>query len=100
MAFDIFVDRIVKYIGSYALSMGRVDAIVFSGGIGEHSSSVREAVSKRIAALGVEIDESLNLAESGEDIFINSKKSIISMLRIKTDEELQIAKSTFLLTAP
>ncbi len=100
LAFDIFVDRIVKYIGSYALSMGRVDAIVFSGGIGEHSSAIREAVSKRIAALGVEIDESLNLAESGEDIFINSKKSIISLLRIKTDEELQIAKITFLLTSP
>ena len=100
LAFDIFVDRIVKYIGSYALSMGRVDAIVFSGGIGEYSSAIREDVSKRIAALGVEIDESLNLAESGEDIFINSKKSIISLLRIKTDEELQIAKSTFLLTSP
>ncbi len=98
LAFDIFVDRIVKYIGAYAVSMSRVDAIVFSGGIGENSISVRKAVSDRLKPLGVTIDDTLNLCDDKNNRFIHSKSSKISLIRIKTDEELQIAKSTYRLT--
>lgn len=95
LAFEIFVNRVLKYIGAYALELGRVDAIVFSGGIGSNSPFVREEITKRLYPLGVEIDNNLNRDATKEDRFIQSKSSKIALLSISTDEELQIAKSAF-----
>ncbi|KAL4729800.1 hypothetical protein ACLX1H_001827 [Fusarium chlamydosporum] len=61
LAFDIFVDRIAGFIGSYFVSLeGRVDALVFAGGIGEHSAKLRSAVVNRVACLGFALDDASN----------------------------------------
>jgi acetate kinase len=61
LAFDIFVDRICSYIGSYYVTLnGKVDALVFAGGIGEKSGLLRKRVSGEVACLGFELDEGLN----------------------------------------
>ena len=95
LAFEIFVNRIIKYIGAYTLELGRVDAIVFSGGIGSNSLFVREEITKRLYPLQIKMDNTLNQDNTKGDRFIQSKDSKIALLCIYTDEELQIAKSTF-----
>ena len=93
IAFDIFTYRIKKYLGAYAAAMGGIDALVFTGGIGENSINVRKAVCSSMQFIGMEINEELNKNASGEcDIAdINSK---VRIYRIPTNEELVIALDT------
>lgn len=92
-AFDIFNYRIKKYIGSYIAAMGGLDALVFTGGIGENSSEVRKAVCNNMKYLGLEIDLEKNEVAKGQmDIATENSKARI--LRIPTDEELVIALDT------
>jgi acetate kinase len=61
LAFDIFVDRILSYVGSYYVTLGgKVDALVFAGGIGEKSDKLRDRVVKGVQCLGFEIDTEMN----------------------------------------
>ncbi len=93
LAIEIFCYRIKKYIGAYTASIGRVDAIVFTGGIGENSSFIREKVCKGLSeSIGVQIDLKKN---EKNHTFINMDKSKIKVMVIPTDEELEIAKQTF-----
>ena len=92
-AFDIFTYRIKKYVGSYIAAMGGLDALVFTGGIGENSTEVRKAVCENMAYLGLELDlEKNNIAKDDMDISIETSKAKI--LRISTNEELVIALDT------
>jgi acetate kinase len=92
-AFDVFCYRIKKYIGAYAAAMGGLDAVVFTGGIGENSSEVRKAACDNLQVLGITIDDRLN--ESGEeDRSISTAGSDTSVLVIHTNEELVIALDT------
>jgi acetate kinase len=59
-AFEIFTYRIKKYVGAYAAAMGGVDAVVFTGGIGENAKEVREEVCKEMEYIGIELDELKN----------------------------------------
>ncbi len=90
-AFDIFNYKIKKYVGAYAAAMGGLDALVFTGGIGENSSEVREEVCKEMGFLGIELDGTRN--NSKEEI-ISADSSKVAVLRIPTNEELVIALDT------
>lgn len=90
-AFEVFCYRIKKYIGAYASAMGGVDGIVFTGGIGENASLVRQEVCKDMEFLGIELDEVKN--EDSEEI-ISKDNSKVKVLRISTNEELVIALDT------
>lgn len=93
MAFDVFTYRIRKYIGSYAAVMGGLDALVFTGGIGENSAEVRSESCKELDFLGIRIDESKNNSKEKEKI-ISSDDSKVKVLALPTDEEYVIALDT------
>ena len=90
-AFDIFCYRIKKYIGSYAAAMGGLDALVFTGGIGENSVEVREEVCADLEFLGIQLDEMKNRNKE-ENISLENSK--VPVFRIPTNEELVIAMDT------
>lgn len=93
LALDVMLHRLVKYVGAYAAVLGRVDAIVLTGGIGEHSDLVRGRLADRLTLLGVELDPEANDAGSGERA-VTTPESRTAMLVIPTNEELEIATQT------
>jgi acetate kinase len=90
-AFEIFCYRIKKYVGAYTAAMGGLDALVFTGGIGENAVEVREEVCKNMEYLGIKLDKLKN--ESRETV-ISDSSSKVKVLRIPTNEELVIALDT------
>ena len=94
LAIEMFCYRIKKYVGSYYAVLGRVDAIVFTGGIGENSARVRRESCEGLAALGIALDERKNEAVSSGVTEIQSEDSRVKILVIPTDEELEIARQT------
>ena len=94
LAIEMFCYRLKKYIGAYAAVLDRVDAIVFTGGIGENSSIVREKTCDGLENLGIILDREENECASGTAAAINSQGSPIAILVIPTDEELEIARET------
>jgi acetate kinase len=90
-AYDIFTDRIRKYIGSYVTVMNGVDAIVFTAGIGENDAHVRSEVIKGMTWFGCELDPEKNNVR-GEETVISTDDSKVKVLLIPTDEELMIAR--------
>lgn len=90
LALDVMVHRLVKYVGAYAAVLGRVDAIVLTGGIGENSPLVRARLAERLGLLGVELDEEANDRLSGAGI-VTTPRSVTAMLVVPTNEELEIA---------
>ena len=93
LALDMFAYRVKKYIGSYVAVLGKVDAIVFTGGIGEHAALIRTLVLEGLdTAFGIMLDPLLNRHESGETEAIHSQKSRIGVYVVPTDEELEIAR--------
>nr|WP_314265103.1 acetate kinase [uncultured Moellerella sp.] len=99
-AMDVFCHRLAKYVGAYcALMEGRLDAIVFTGGIGENSAHVRELTLKKLSLLGFEYDHERNLAARfGKDGVITKDGSRPALV-IPTNEELVIAQDSARLTA-
>jgi len=96
LALKIYAYRIKKYIGSYLAIIGRVDAIVFTAGVGENSSTIRRMATEGLSHLGIEINEELNLSKSKLERAISSEDAKIKTLVIPTNEELEIAKQSFL----
>lgn len=94
LALDMYNYRIKKYIGSYAAVMGGVDVIVFTAGVGEHQSDVREGALEGLEFLGVKLDKDLNNANHGDEEIISAKDSKVTVAVIPTDEELLIASDT------
>ncbi len=94
MAQDMYEQRILKYIGAYAAEMGGVDIIVFTGGVGENQVSLREAVCKPLAFMGVELDTEVNATSRGKDAVISKPSSKVTVVVIPTDEEMMIARDT------
>jgi len=93
MAFDVFTYKIKKYVGAYAAAMGGVDALVFTGGIGENSNLVRKDVCDQMEYMGIEFDEEANNNVKGE-CAISKPNSKVKVFRIPTNEELVIALDT------
>jgi acetate kinase len=94
LAIRIFVERIQNYIGSYTVKMSGVDAIIFTGGIGEHSSMIRREVLHGLEFMGVSCEEKANQMD-GQELLISEADSPIKALVIPTNEELMIAHDTF-----
>ncbi len=96
LAINVFAHRIRKYIGAYAATMGGLDAIIVTGGIGENSASTRQRILQRMEFLGLIIDDDKNLdakVSFQEDVFaIHRPHSRVKVLVIKTNEELKIAR--------
>jgi acetate kinase len=95
-AMDVFCHRLAKYVAGYTATLeGRLDAIVFTGGIGENSAPIRENVLNRLGVFGIEIDGEANLkARFGGEGTITAADSRIPAMVISTNEELVIAEDT------
>lgn len=87
---DIFINRIVKYVGSYFAELGGIDVLVFAGGIGENNVKLRSQVIAKLAALGMEIDPQLNTA--GKEGVISSSASKTKIMLVPTNEELSMVR--------
>lgn len=98
LALDVMVHRLVKYVGAYAAELGRLDAIVLTGGIGEHAAVVRAMLAERLGLFGVVLDDDANERGSGER-FITTRDSATAMLVVPTNEELEIATQAASLVA-
>ncbi|TDM15796.1 acetate kinase [Macrococcus bovicus] len=94
LALDIYIDRIQKYIGSYAAVLQGLDAIVFTAGVGENSDLIRAKVLDNFKFMGVEYDPSLNNGLRGKEAFINTEDSKVKIIVIPTEEEAMIARDT------
>ena len=90
----VFVYRIKKYIGAYAFAMGGLDTIVFTAGIGENSSLIREWTCKGLERLGIQIDLDRNNAPNRGIREIHGRDSQVQVLVVPTDEEKEIALQT------
>lgn len=98
LAIDMLEYQILKYIGAYTAVLGRVDAIVFTAGIGENQSSHRENVCHKLGYMGVEIDDEINKkAIRGVEAKISTDNSKTDVFVIPTNEELVIARDTMAL---
>lgn len=92
-ALDVFIHRLVKYIGGYSVLLdGRLDAIVFTGGIGENSECVRRGVLEKLTILGFELDQKRNIAMRFGKAGVINKEGTRPALVIPTNEELVIAQ--------
>ncbi len=95
LALEMYTYRIKKYIGAYTVTLGRVDAIIFTGGIGEHAAKVREMVCEALGeSIGLKIDLAKNEEPSKTKRAVHDDKSRIKILVIPTNEELEIALQT------
>jgi acetate kinase len=96
LALDMYCYRIKKYIGAYAATMGGVDIIVWTAGVGENQTDVREDSCKGLEFLGIKIDHEANNTQ-GKEAVISAPDSKVTVCVIPTDEELMIAKDTMAL---
>ena len=94
LAIDMYCYRIKKYIGAYYAAMGRSDALVFTGGIGENAADIRSHCCRGLSHLGIEVDEKKNNRKTKEILEIQSAAGVVRLLVIPTDEELEIAEQT------
>ena len=93
LALDVFTRAIRHYLGAFLLELGGVDAITFSGGIGENSAEIRAAVLKDLSAFGVELDEERNRTIKGEGP-ISTAGSAVKVLVVPANEEAIVARDT------
>lgn len=91
LAREIFAYKVAKYIGSYAAAMNGVDNIVFTAGVGENDSDIREEICEYLGFLGITINEVKN-REQAEAVRISEGTSRVNVLVIRTNEELEIAR--------
>lgn len=100
LALEIFAYRVCKYIGAYAAALEGVDAVAFTGGIGQHSPTMRSRICRRLGFLGVHLDEARNAGAGNAPARISVYSSRVSVWMVLTDEELQIARETHQVIAP
>ncbi len=94
-ALDAYAYRIRKYIGAYAANLVKVDALIFTGGIGQNGVQMRKRICNRLENLGIVIDYNKNVANGSNEGVISKDYSRITILVIPTNEELQIATDTY-----
>jgi acetate kinase len=95
LALEMYAYRIKKYIGSYAATLNGLDAIVFTAGVGENAANVRELVCKDLTFLGISFDAEKNKIRSGDIREINKSDSLVKILVVPTNEELEIAQQCY-----
>ena len=89
--------RIKKYIGAYAAAMGGCDVLVFTAGVGENQTGMREAACEGLEFMGIKIDKAVNATVRGKEAVISTPDSKVKVVVIPTDEELMIASDTMAL---
>jgi acetate kinase len=94
LARDAFIDRVRQYIGAYSAVLGGVDAVVFSGGIGENGVEFRARVCEGFGYLGLELDQEKNRSLRGQDGRISTDSSAVQAYVVRTNEELVVAHFT------
>lgn len=94
LALDMYIYRIIKYVGAYAAVLNGVDVIAFTGGVGENQQVLRKRVCDHLTYLGVKIDDKVNFSSRGEEKLISAHDSKVKVVVIPTDEELMIARDT------
>ncbi len=92
LALDVYCYRIRKYIGSYTAVLGRVDAVVFTAGVGENATVVRERCVEGLEVFGIELDPKANTSASRHACDVATETSRVRILVIPTNEELEIAR--------
>ncbi len=99
IAEDSYFYRVKKYIGAYAAAMGGIDVLVFTAGVGENQTSMREAACEGLEFMGVKLDKEVNARTRGEEAIISTPDSRVKVVVIPTDEELMIASDTMQLVS-
>ena len=99
LALRMYEYRIKKYIGAYTAAMGGVDAIVFTAGVGENQTDLREEACKNLEYLGIKINKEVNDKIHGEEAIISTDDSKVKVVVVPTDEEIVIARDTMDLVA-
>jgi acetate kinase len=99
-ALDVYAYRIRKYIGGYAANMVKTDLLVFTGGIGQYGTRMRERICNRLENIGIVMDYRKNLENGPRMGVISMDYSPVTILVIPTNEELQIAIDTYQLVKP
>ena len=94
-ALDVYAYRIKKYIGAYAANLVKVDALVFTGGVGQNGIKMRARVCRRLQNLGIVVDPERNTTVGNTEGIISKMYSPTTILVIPTNEELQIAIDTY-----
>lgn len=94
LALEMYAYRVRKYIGAYVAAMNGVDAIIFTGGIGENDIETRGNICKHLVFLGAELDLSKHLVTRGKEAIISTDDSKVKLMVIPTNEELVIARDT------
>jgi acetate kinase len=94
LAWDVYIHRLVGYIGSYLAVLGRVDALTFTAGVGENDARVRADVIQRLEPLGFRLDAEANAVRSKEPRVISRPDSPVTVLVVPTNEELAMARET------
>jgi acetate kinase len=94
LAWDMYEYKVMKYISSYVGVLNGVDAIVFTGGVGENRTEIREYVCKQLSYLGLKVDFELNKIARAKEVLISTPDSTIKVCVIPTDEEFMIASDT------
>ncbi|MFC5829796.1 acetate/propionate family kinase [Nonomuraea insulae] len=92
LALEVYTRRIRKYVGAYYAVLGRVDAIVFTGGVGEHDAATRAESLAGLERLGIEVDPARNGAESAQERAVSPPGAEVAVLVVPTDEEWEIAR--------
>jgi acetate kinase len=91
-AFDVYVHRLRAYLGSYAFALGRLDAVVFTAGVGENNARVRAAATAELEHFGLVLDPARNAERSRSSRVISTDASPVTIMVVPTDEELAIAR--------
>ena len=94
LALAVYTHRLLSYIGSYIAILGGVEAITFTAGVGENNPLLRAAIAKRLAFLGVTLDDTVNDTRSKEPRVISAAGSPVTVLVVPTNEELAMARET------
>ncbi|MET9025040.1 acetate kinase [Nocardia sp. NPDC004168] len=93
LAYDVYIHRLRRYLGAYLIDLGGVDAITFTGGVGENSPQVRADALAGLGAFGIEVDPAANTAENRAARRISPPDAPVAVLVVPTNEELAIARA-------
>ena len=94
-AFDMFAQKVKKYIGGYMAEMGGCDLLLFTGGIGENAWFMRRPILEGLECLGIKVNLELNDKVMGEDVILSTPDSRVATVVVTTDEEYVIASDTY-----
>ncbi|KRN28912.1 acetate kinase (acetokinase) [Lactobacillus selangorensis] len=92
LALDIFVNRIIKYVGSYVALLKGLDVLVFTAGIGENAPAIRSRIVNQLSYFGIKLDEAENAADVDHEQIISTPDSKVTVMVVPTNEELMIAR--------